>query len=71
MVYFVEDVNKTTIYSAPECRVPGIGEHIVNIGNLREYAVVCIISVTGSKDVTVVIQPVSSSQVQYNDCLRM
>ena len=68
MIYFKENVNKKTLFTC-KCDAPAIGERVMIPENPREYAVVGVISIVGSPDKTVVIQPVSSSHVEYKDYL--
>ena len=69
MVNFVECINKTVIHTAERDVPIAIGERFVLSANQREYAVAGIVSSLGSSDKTVVLQPVSHSEISYKEYL--
>lgn len=67
MICYKESVNKTSLYTAIQGRVPCIGEHIVFQGNQKEYVVTGIISIADTLNLTVILQPLGYSQISYKD----
>jgi hypothetical protein len=70
MIYFVESVNKSVVHTTDHNLHIAVGEHVICPGSQREYKAIGVISNLGTTDKTVVLQPVSHSQLQFKEYLQ-